>query len=86
MQQSFSTDMASSYKNANLLQQKKVRCLHKKKVKLLQDWFKTLTRPPFHRFETLISFPLKDKFPWLGEWLSSKKHGRKTILTVVWSK
>ena len=80
MQQSLFTNMASSYKYANLLEQKKVTCLHKKKVKLLQDWFKTLTWPPFHCFGTLISFPPKNKFPWLGEWLSSKKLGRTTIL------
>lgn len=82
MQKSFFTNMASSYKYANLLEQKKVTCLHKKKVKLLQDWFKTLTWPPFHCFGTLISFPLKNKFPWLGEWLSSKKHRRTTILSL----
>lgn len=76
MQQSLFTNMASSYKYANLLEQKKVTCLHKKKVKLLQDCFKILTWPQL----TLIRFPLKNKFPWLGEWLSSKKHGRTTIL------
>ena len=82
MQQSVFTNMPSSYKNANILEQKKVTCLHKKKVKLLQDWFKTLTWWQFHCFGTLISFPLKNKFPWLGEWLSSTKNGRITTLSL----
>ena len=78
--------MASSYKYVNLLKQKQDTFLPKKKVQLLQDSFRTLTWLPFHYFGTLISFPLENKFPWLGEWLSRKKLGRTTVLFLVWSK
>ena len=48
----------------------KRKCLHKKGTQLLQDWFGTLTLPPFHCFRTPI------RPPW--------RHVKTLYITDIW--